>query len=169
MKKIGFLFIVFMALSVNLSSVFAQDIDWEKHMNMIMNEMADSEKDVNVEENEIIESQKDTLESDEYLDLAIQHPKLTAIPGYVFNKTNLRELDLSGNRIGIISEDILKLTKLEILHLGGNQYLKELPDFLMDMESLKTIYFEGMGTWSQAKKDEAVQRFAQKGIEVILK
>jgi hypothetical protein len=119
--------------------------------------------------NTTTDSENYTTDSGEYLDLAIQHPKLTVIPDYVFNMTNLRELDLSGNRIGVISRDILKLTKLEILHLGGNQYLKELPDFLGDMKSLKTIYFEGMGTWSQAKKDEAVKRFAGKGINVILK
>ena len=154
MKKIGFLFIVFMALSVNLSSAFAQ-IDWDRVI-------SNSGKYPTV-------SEKYTTNSGEYLDLSIQHPKLTKIPSYVFNMTNLRELDVSGNRIGIITRDILKLTNLEILNLGGNLYLKELPDFLMNMESLKTIYFEGMRTWSQAKQDEAVRRFAQKGINVILR
>jgi len=154
MKKIGFLFII-MALSAGLSSVSAQ-IDWEKHMNMGNGYTG-------------TEAENYTADAGEYLDLAIQHPKLTEIPAYVFEMTNLRELDLSGNRIGVISEDILKLTKLEILRLGGNQYLKELPDFLMEMESLKTIHFEGMGTWSTAKKEEAKRRFAEKGIEVILK
>jgi len=157
MKKIGFLFIVLMALSVNLSSAFAQ-IDWDKHMNMVIGGNGYKTTD----------SEKYAPNSGEYLDLAIQHPKLTVIPDYVFNMTNLRELDLSGNRIGVISHDILRLRKLEILRIGGNLYLKELPDFLADMESLRTIYFEGMRTWSQAKQDEAVRRFARKGINVIL-
>jgi len=130
MKKIGFLFITFMLLSVSLSFVSAQ--------------------------------------TDDKLDLALQQPKLREIPAYVFNMTNLRELDLEGNRIGVIPRDILKLRNLEVLTLSGNLYLTALPDFLMDMESLKTIYFEGMRTWSQAKKDAAVRKFAQRGIKVIL-
>ena len=133
MKKIGFLFVMLMALCVTPNTVFGQE------------------------------------NSNEYLDLALQTPKLTVIPDYVFKMTDLKELDVAFNRIGVISQDILKLTKLETLHLSGNQYLTELPDFLAEMKSLKVIYFEGMGTWSQAKKDEAVQRFAQKGIKVVLK
>ena len=158
MKKIGFLFVVLMLLSVNLSSVFAQ-IDWDRHMNMVIG---------NGSVNTATDSENYAPNSGEYLDLALQQPKLTAIPNYVFGMTNLRELELSGNRIGVIPRDILNLRRLEILRIGGNQYLKELPDFLGDMESLKTIYFEGMKTWSQAKKDEAVRRFARKGIDVIL-
>ncbi len=102
------------------------------------------------------------------LDMALQSPKLTTIPENVFEMSNLRILDLSFNRIGTISPKILKLEKLETLYLSGNQYLTSLPDFLGDMKSLKTIYFEGMGTWSKAKKEEAVKNFAKKGIQVII-
>lgn len=130
MKKIGFLFMMFVALFVNLSSVSGQ--------------------------------------ANDSLDLSMQQPKLTAIPDYVFNKTDLRKLDVSFNHISAISPKIVNLTKLEVLNLSGNEYLRELPDFLLNMESLKTIYFEGMKTWSQAKQDAAVQRFAQKGINIIL-
>ncbi len=101
------------------------------------------------------------------LDLALQSPKLTVIPDYVFEKTNLVRLDLGYNRIGKISEKILNLTKLEVLILSGNQYLTELPDFLAEMKSLKTIYLQGMGTWSEQKKKDTVARFKEKGIEVI--
>ncbi len=101
------------------------------------------------------------------LDMALQSPKLTLIPEKVFNMTNLRILDLSFNRIGTINPKILNLTKLETIYLSGNQYLTSLPDFLTEMKSLKTIYLEGMGTWSKAKKQETVNRFEKKGIRVI--
>ena len=101
------------------------------------------------------------------LDLALQSPKLTVIPDSVFEKTDLQRLDLAYNRIGIISKDILKLTKLKVLILSGNQYLTDLPDFLMEMESLETIYLQGMGTWSEKKKQEVVERFKSQKITII--
>jgi len=102
------------------------------------------------------------------LDLSIQHPKLTVIPDYVFDMKDLRILDVSGNRIGVISPRIQELTKLESLYLSGNHYLKDLPDFLMDMKSLKFIYLEGMKLWSTSKKADTVKRFSDKGIKVVL-
>ncbi len=117
--------------------------------------------------NLILASDKTVVENDS-LDLAMLQPKLKAIPDYVFDMTGLRVLDVAFNQIGVISPKILHLKKLETLYLSGNQYLTELPDFLMEMPNLKTIYFEGMGTWKQSKKDEVVQRFASRGIKVIL-
>ncbi|MCL2651026.1 MAG: leucine-rich repeat domain-containing protein [Candidatus Azobacteroides sp.] len=106
--------------------------------------------------------------SSDSLDLSMQQPKLTAIPDYVFDMTNLQFLNVAFNHIGTVPERILELTNLETLNVSGNFQLTKLPDFLMEMKSLKVIYLEGMKTWSQAKKDEAVRRFAQRGITVIL-
>jgi hypothetical protein len=116
---------------------------------------------------EEMKSSANTSAGDE-LDLSLQTPKLTQIPDEVFNRTELRILDVGYNRIKSIPTRILNLSRLEVLVLSGNQYLSELPDFLGEMRSLKTIYLEGMGTWSEQKKLSTVDRFRSKGIAVIV-
>ena len=101
------------------------------------------------------------------LDISLQTPKLTKIPDYVFNMRGLKILDLGYNRIGTISRQMLNLSQLEVLILSGNQYLNELPDFLGEMKNLRTVYLQGMGTWSEQKKYATVNRFKSKGIMVV--
>jgi len=102
------------------------------------------------------------------LNLSLQTPKLTQIPDRVFNMRGLKILDLGYNRIGTISRQILNLSQLEVLILSGNQYLNELPEFLGEMKNLRTIYLQGMGTWSEQKKYNTVNRFKSKGIMVVI-
>ncbi len=104
----------------------------------------------------------------ERLDLSLQTPKLTQIPDYVFGMRGLKILDVSYNRIGFISKQILNLSQLEILILSGNQYLHELPDFLGEMKNLRTVYLQGMGTWNEQKKYATIDRFKSKGIMVVI-
>ena len=116
----------------------------------------------------MVNAQEIEVEKGDSLDLAMQDPRLKVIPDYVFELTNLTFLDVSFNRINTVPKDILKLTKLETLYLSGNQSMANIPDFLMEMESLKTIYLEGMTAWSKEKKQGIIDRFKAKGITVIV-
>ena len=54
--------------------------------------------------------------------LNLSNQNLTKIPEYVFNQTNLQELDVSNNNLtGAIQAEIRKLRNLKVLNAGNNQ------------------------------------------------
>jgi Leucine-rich repeat (LRR) protein len=65
-------------------------------------------------------TQPDQTSTSARLDLSKQ--KLEKIPAYVFEKTNLKELDVSGNQItGAIQAEIRHLKNLKVLNASNNQ------------------------------------------------
>ncbi|MCI0479089.1 leucine-rich repeat domain-containing protein [Candidatus Uhrbacteria bacterium] len=64
---------------------------------------------------------------------------LTSIPSYVFSRTDLEHLDLSGNRLtGAPQAEIRHLQNLKTLDLSGNQ-LTGLPAELGQLRKLETL------------------------------
>ena len=80
-----------------------------------------------------------------YLDLSLQSPKLKSIPEEVYSFVNLKYLEIGFNQVGSISEDILKLSKLEVLGLSGNKYLKTVSEKIAQMPALKEIHLKDTG------------------------
>ena len=88
---------------------------------------------------------KDTPSEVFYLDLSLQSPKLKSIPTEVYSFVNLKYLEIGFNQIASISDDILKLSKLEVLGLSGNKYLKTITKKLAEMPALKEIHLKDTG------------------------
>ena len=90
-----------------------------------------------------------------YLDLAMQHPKLTSIPKEVALFPNLVCLDVSFNRVASIPDEIKQCKNLQTLILAGNRYLAKMPEVLKDVASLKTVDVSDIPEWSVEKRAEA--------------
>lgn len=90
-----------------------------------------------------------------YLDLAMQHPKLTSIPKEVAQFPNLICLDVSFNRVATIPDEIKQCTKLETINLMGNRYLASLPKILKEVPNLKKVNVSDIPEWNATKRTEA--------------
>lgn len=68
--------------------------------------------------------------------------ELKQIPAQLTNLTMLEVLDLEGNRIQEVPEDILKLKKLKELNLGDNPHISNL-SVLSNLQSLEHLNLNG--------------------------
>lgn len=74
----------------------------------------------------------------------MHHNQITGpIPEFVWENTNLFELDLEENQFtGTISTKLGQLaTSLQVLQLGGNQFVGQIPNEIYSMPELKFIRF----------------------------
>lgn len=62
----------------------------------------------------------------------------TTVPSTIMYIRSLRELDVHGNNLSALPDDLKKLTALRYINLGAN-YLKEFPKVLKEMPSLRLI------------------------------
>ena len=85
------------------------------------------------------------------LDLAMQDPKLTAIPEEVLQFENLECLDVSFNRVGSLPNGLKDLKHLKHVNLAGNRYLAKFPDVLLSIEKLEVVDFTAIPEWSEEK------------------
>lgn len=92
------------------------------------------------------------------LDLAMQSPKITAVPANISKLVNLQCLDLSFNRVSTLPASFVNLEKLECIDLSGNHYLQKLPTFLNDMPNLKVIKLEDLN-WSADRQQKTQEQF----------
>lgn len=81
-----------------------------------------------------IEKAKASGETEFYLG----HDQLTTLPFELFQLTNLRRLDLSGNQLTSLPIELCQLTNLTELNLSGNQ-LATLPSEICQLRKLKKI------------------------------
>ena len=71
-----------------------------------------------MDDNTYIKVQRAKRQKAEKLDLS--NSNLALLPGDIFLLTDLKELDLSHNRINILDEKLSELKKLTYLNLGNN-------------------------------------------------
>lgn len=75
------------------------------------------------------------------VDLGITEGTLTEVPEGLFRNPRLRKLDLRGNRLTSLPDDV-HLPMLESLDLSGNR-LTRLPDALLEQPSLSRLHLSG--------------------------
>lgn len=85
------------------------------------------------------------------LDLAMQEPKLTTVPPEVGQFPNLICLDVSFNRVSRIPAEIKNCTNLRVINLAGNRYLSAFPEVLKDLPNLETADFTAIPEWTEVK------------------
>ncbi len=98
------------------------------------------------------------IENTTILDLAMQSPKITAVPEQVSALVNLKCLDLSFNRVSSFPKSFVNLQQLECLDLSGNHYLQQIPAFFKEMPNLKVVKLEDLN-WSESRKDKTREQF----------
>ncbi len=81
------------------------------------------------------------LENNKISKLNLIDCELTNLSASIKNLSELKELDLDGNRIYKLPESIGELTKLKILNLANNQ-IKTLPDSLGNLVSLEYLILD---------------------------
>lgn len=75
-------------------------------------------------------------------DLVMANRSLIELPESIGRLTNLRSLNLMGNRLTTLPETIGLLTQLEYLYLNDN-HLVALPKTVTNLQSLKALYLHG--------------------------
>ena len=78
--------------------------------------------------------------------------KITAIPNWVFELSNLKGLGLSHSRLVSIPEKIERLKNLESLSIDSNNLLKQWPSSLEKLKNLKKLMLDiyQQKKWSQS-------------------
>jgi hypothetical protein len=89
------------------------------------------------------------------LDIAMQDPKLTALPAEIGLLVNLECLDVSYNRISTLPTEFSKLQKLQKLNLSGNHYMANFPEVLKELPNLVEVDLTEKPEWSKEKCDAA--------------
>lgn len=70
--------------------------------------------------------------------LQLHGKRLRRVPGIVYSMTNLRDLDLRGNKIAYLSDSIAMLVNLQRLEVSRNP-LMEVPAAMAEMKSLREL------------------------------
>lgn len=89
------------------------------------------------------------------LDLSMQ--KLTVVSEDIMKLENLVCLDLAFNRISTLPASIVSLTKLEYLNLMGTRYMAKLPAVVAKIPNLKVLELGDHPEWSAATYAEAAK------------
>ncbi len=100
-----------------------------------------------------------------YIDLSMQSPKLTKIPDEVYTKfPNLKQINVSFNRVASVDDAIGNLTNLEVLNLEGNHYLTSLSEEIGKLKNLKELNIKTTGL--KADKVGAIQKLLPEGCKI---
>ncbi len=99
-------------------------------------------------------------------ELHISDCKISTLPGQLSYLSNLEKLYvISCPELRLIDGGALKLKKLSLLNLCGNENLPELPKDIFDLKCLKVIYLENVLFYSETKKEQL--RSKLNGVKVL--